>query len=232
MADNYFTQQNETWLRQKWGKFSASEITKLLPGEKTKPAVGETLFHAGAITYIKRVARESYTVFNTEETVETYDMKQGKLREPAAFEHLFKLIGVSNLKHFGGDNPLFVEYGPESGCSPDSLAETDQGVITFGAEIKAPKGDTHFDYVRFIHDQETFKTVCPEYNAQCQFSMMCCKCDVWLFASYNEFFPLKSRALVVEVKKDQRFCDNLDIRLRNAVKRKNEFVEEIMNKIG
>jgi len=214
----------ENWLKIKWQKFSSSTLHPLTINGK-----GE-MFGEGAKTAIMKVARQSYTMFNMEDKVETYDMRVGIAKEPECFAFYKRLIGLEALTHHGGANPIFKHFTNDSGCSPDCTAPIpDTDKISFGAEFKNPSGETHFKYLFDIEKQEDLKKVKPEYYTQVQFSMMCYDVDIWHWASYNEFFPLKERMLILEVKKDFQFCNNLEIRLMQASKLKNKIVEMRMN---
>lgn len=210
----------ENWLKIKWAKFSSSTLHPLNTNGK-----GE-MFGEGAKTAIMKVSRQSYTMFNMEDKVETYDMRVGIAKEPECFTFYKRLIGLEALTHHGGANPIFKLFTDDSGCSPDCTATIPNSEkISFGAEFKNPTGETHFKYLFDIETQEQLKQIKPEYYTQVQFSMMCYGVDLWHWVSYNEFFPLKERMLILEVKKDNSFCDNLEIRLRQASKLKNKIVE-------
>lgn len=213
----------EAWRLAKWGKFSGSQIFHLMvPGE------GQ-LFSTGGITYIEKVAREAYTLYNDEESVESFAMKMGKVREPQSFDFYRRMIGVDSLEYYGGSNPLFVQYCPDSGSSPDCLAKLPDGSNSFGGELKNPTGKIHMHYIRNIHDQWDLKKESEEYYGQCQMGMIACKCDLWHWCSHNEYFPFKNRLLLIEVKADRAYQDNLRMRLKMAVKMKYEIIEELKN---
>lgn len=217
------------WLKEKWGCFSASTASELL-----SKGMGE-LFGVGAKTRIKKVAREAYTQFNMDESsVSTKDMMLGKMREPISYAYLYKLLGIKTLEHHGDCNPLFYrhikdEYKEHAGCSPDVLAYKSDGSISFGIEMKNPKGDAHQDYIMQIENASHLEKYCKDYWVQCQFSMMCYGLDLWLFTSHNEYFPPKTRMLIVEVPLDKSFVANYEIRLSMAIKMKNRIIEQVMN---
>lgn len=238
MTKDYFDMSGEAtldWLRQRWGKFTASEIHKLLT-----PARNGDMFGEVAKNYIKKIACEAYTTFDpTEQPPISYDMRMGKLREPLAFAHFAKITGTQNsLVHCGGAEPLFKHYKPirhlheQAGCSPDALLPKGSSMdeIELGAELKCPSPSVHMEYLLNISDQASFKKFCPEYFAQTQFSLMCFEVDTWFFASYNDAFPFKDKLLIVEIKKDQKYCDDLEGRLHSAVIQKNEILVKLQNR--
>lgn len=230
--NDYFDMSGEAeanWLRLRWGKFTASEINNLLI-----PGKGNEMFGETAKSYIKKVACQAYTRFDpTEQRPISYDMRMGKQREPEAFAHFAKITGTTQtLIHCGGTSPVFKHYKPirdfteQAGCSPDAIDPKGDSMdeIEFGAELKAPSATTHMDYLLNIRTQEHLKAKCAEYYAQIQFSMMCFDVGTWFFASYNDAFPFKDKLLIIEVKKDNRLCADLETRLYHAVIQKNEIL--------
>jgi hypothetical protein len=217
------TTANEKWLLDKWGCFSASEMHKLL-----SKGVGE-MFGKGAKTYIEEVAIEAYTMFNMDENVETYAMKMGKIREAESFYYYIKLLGIQFMEYYGGDNPVFKKYCEDSGCSPDSLAKKADGTASFGAEFKNNQRKQHFTDLRTINEADDLKKEHIDDYTQCQFSMMCYKTDLWHWCSYNEYFPEKDKMLIIEVKEDKSFQDNLIVRLAMAKKIKYRIIEQRNN---
>src|SRR6185503_1053945 len=188
----------EKWLQEKWGKFGASDMHKLWSKGK-----GE-MFGEGAKTHIKKVARQAYTMFNTCDSVETYAMKMGKVNEPQSFGYIYKLLRVPELQFYGSANPIFLphrknDFKADTGCSPDGAAVTKENKISFGIELKNPNGDTFWDYLSEIHNQKDLLTVCNVFYTQIQFSMACTGTDLWLWCCYNEYFPEKDRAIIIEV---------------------------------
>jgi len=219
----------EKWLMDKWGCFGASDMFKLWSKGK-----GE-MFGVGAKTLIKKVARQAYTTFNMEDNVETYSMRMGKILEPQSFGYVYNLLGLKELEYFGSINPIFIKhckdcFNTDTGCSPDGAAKRKDGTISFGIELKNNKGDTHWDSLTEIKRQSDLKEKSKDDYTQCQFSMACCDADVWLWISYNEYFPDKHKALIVEVTPDKEFMEELEERITAAIKKKYEYIDEMKNR--
>lgn len=217
----------EAWKMAKWGMFSASEIDVLAVPAKSG------VFSSGAETYIEDVAREAYTLYNDDDNVETWAMKKGKMKEGQSFSHYRRLIGdLSSLEYFGGGNPYFEKYCADSGSSPDCVAwiNKDEKKASFGSELKNPNAKTHWGYWKTIKDQFDLKMVERKHYGQCQFNMITFKTDLWHWCSYNEYFPFKHQMLIIEVKADKGYQDNLTIRLKMAVKKKWQLIEEMKNR--
>lgn len=218
--------QLEKWKVDKWGMFSASEMDVLLTGPRGK--TNPDLFGDGAMSYIHKVTRQAFTTFNEEDdNAMSYAMKMGKANEPIAYGEYVKRTGFTMLQYFGGESPIFTKYCDHSGCSPDAVAFKTDGSASFGVELKAPQGDTHFDYIRFVRTQEELKEFDRKYYTQCQFAMIAHKCDLWHWASYNDFFPHKHKLHIVEILPDEEFQEKLLHRLTEAIKIKKQILEEL-----
>ncbi|MES1181175.1 MAG: hypothetical protein ABUL44_00115, partial [Flavobacterium sp.] len=123
------------------------------------------------------------------------------------------------------------EYGEHAGGSPDAVAWMVPGIkASFGGELKCPDRDTHWTYLREIKDQYDLQKVSEQYYGQCQGLMRTFDCDLWHWFSFNSYFPLKDRGLIIEVKKDKRWHDDMEIRWDMAIKAKVELVEEMKNR--
>jgi hypothetical protein len=218
----------EKWKMDKWGMFSASEIDCLLTGPRGK--TDTSLFGQGALTYIHKVARQAFTAFNEEDdNAMSYAMKMGKANEPLAFMEYVRLTGITMIEHYGGDNPVFIKHCEHSGCSPDAVAKDKTGRASFGAEIKAPQGDAHFDFLLNVKDQWDLKDWERKYYTQCQFSMMAHNCELWHWISWNEFFPDRYKLHIIEIEPDKPFQEELQMRLDAAIKIKNDILNRLNN---
>jgi hypothetical protein len=222
------TTASEQWLLERKGKFTASEIYKLIVGAKSGG-----MFGVGATTYIEERACDAYTGFSEPKPM-TYDMRMGKMKEPLAFtffeKQIDKFFGFEGLRYHGEDSPLFKHYCPDSGGSPDCLAPINEDTISFGAEFKCPDQLTHMRYLRKVKDQYDLKAESEAYFGQVQFLMMIFKCDLWLWCSFHEMFPIDDRMLIIQVKPDKNYQTALDIRLKMAVKQKYQIIEELKNR--
>jgi hypothetical protein len=229
---NISIESDQKWKELKWGMFSASlEFNLLSPGKYDKTTGTTPIFGDGAISYIRRVARQAFTLYNTEDEMETYAMKQGKAKESESFSELCRQLGRNDvLTYYGGLNALFVPYAPykdDSGTSPDSVAWLDESarIASFGAELKNPSGDVHANYIEYVRDQQDLKKYSLMYFTQVQKAMMTFNCDTWLWCSHNEYFPSKQRLHIVEVVADKNFQNELEARIGMAVQKKHELIE-------
>lgn len=214
----------DQWFEDRWGKFSASEIHKLL-----SKGVGADLFGAGAKTYIRKKAIEKITTFWENPRIEfAKPLLWGKRYEEPAFRHYVHLTGLSDMRYMGTETPLFLTYDENSGGSPDGIMGAGE-TIELGLELKCPlDSGVHWDYLK-MNDQWDLLGYCPEYYAQIQFLLVITKAQMFHFASFDERYKsFKLRMKIIEVKPDLNFQKNLLMRLKMAVKERDKLIEELM----
>jgi len=219
----------DQWHLQRKSKFTASENYKLLLGGK-----GTTVFGDGAMTYIRQKALEmSIVLWERPEMDGVQSLLHGKMYELPAFQAYQKATNNYSMTYLGEDNPLFLEYEPlskESGGSPDAINLTNDAKIDKGAEIKCPKNPmVHFERLKW----RTMWDVKEGYSqcyTQIQNLIMITGADSWDFISYDERqIRVDKKIKIIEILPDRKFQDNLDLRLRMAVKEKYRIYDEYMN---
>ena len=220
----------DRWLIQRWTKFTSSEIYKLLGGGK-KP--GE-IFGAGAMTYIKQKALEMSTLVQERyELNEVEALLHGKVYEQPAYEWYINATKDFSMIHMGSENPMFLDYEPlfgECGGSPDALRLRDDATVIKGAEIKCPKNSMyHFDRLLW-KDQWDVKEKYLSCYAQMQHLLMITKAESWDFMSFDDRQARKEKkGKIINVLPDKKFQDNLDLRIRLAIKEKYRIYKEHMD---
>lgn len=219
----------DLWFIQRWTKFTASENNKLLTGGSK----GE-MFGSGAMTYIKTKALEMSTVMHERpELEEVKSLLWGKVYEYPAYEWYVNETKNYSMKYLGTETPLFLEYEPlanESGGSPDVINLNNDAKIDAGAEIKCPKVSLyHFDRLIW-KDQWDLKENYIQVYSQIQNLLMITGAEFWDFVSFDDRQSLKSKkGKIISVKPDKKFQDNLDIRIRAAIKEKYKIFDRHMN---
>lgn len=199
------------WKEERLGKFTASEIGKLMVKGRSK----DQYFGDGAITYIEGRAAE---IFNQEPVSDLDGMKAiewGNTYEPDA-ANLFWEKMDGNFTYYGKANSKFFHYEPVklwAGGSPDGIIPGKSVV-----EIKCPEISTHHIKYWRMKEGEDLKDVKPLYYAQLQFNMMCTGLHHGYFVSYDPR-PLERcvQLKVLEVLYDKTYCAELDERLKKAV---------------
>jgi len=217
--------QKDEWFAERWGKWTASEIHKLL-----SKGVGDSMFGAGAKTYIKKKAIERQTVFWENPKLEfAKPLLWGKRYEQPAFDHYVKMTGLSSMRYMGTETPLFLTYNEDSGGSPDGIMGDGES-IHIGLELKCPQNsEVHWDYLG-LRNQFDLMQVSIEYYAQVQMLMMITKAPTWHWVSFDERYKdVSKRMRIIEIYPDKPFQSNLDIRIRQASKERDRIIEERNN---
>lgn len=193
-------QRNDLWFKQRLGRFTASEIHKLM-GVR---GLGET----GKSYAIEKAIEQLYG--EVEENFTSYDMERGTELEPLAFAKFKELkslefLEVENCGFFTGDI---------HGASPDGLVGTDAVL-----EIKCPKSATFF---KLVADNEIDK----KYFYQMQHQMMLTGRNKAYFFNYfifegKEFW----HEIIIEI--DEKVCDLIWDRILEANEIKKEYINKL-----
>lgn len=218
----------DEWHLARWHRFTSSENYKLLTG--TKP---NELWSIGAKTYIEQKAVN--TVTRMEERPELEEVKSllwGRAHEYPGFETYVKTTRNTSMTYMGSENPVFLVYEPladESGGTPDAAHITASNKIDVGAEIKCPKNSIeHFRRLKW-KSQWDIKEGYPLVYCQMQHLLMITGAVEWHFISYDDRqLSKKNKIKIIEVKPDQKFMDNLEVKLRMAVKEKYKLLSEYL----
>lgn len=194
-------QRSEDWKKERYGKFSASEIYKLL-GIK---ALGET----GKSYAIEKAIEELYG--EMEENYVTADMERGINTEPLAFAKFKELKGLEFLEV---SNCSFFKFGEHAGASPDGLVSNNSVL-----EIKCPKSTTFFKLV-------ATNEIDAKYYAQMQMQMLCTGSDRAYFFNYlihdgTEYYH------EIIVQRDEEMIEKIKNRLEQAIEIKTEYINLI-----
>jgi len=216
----------DRWHLARWSCFTASENYKLLA-----PAKGNAMFGDGALTYIEQKALEMTTrMHERPELDEAKSILHGRAHEYPAFVEYRERTGYHSFTYLGDDNPMFYPYRPlaeESGGTPDCGNITTEGLIDIGAEIKCPKNPiNHFRRLKWKDQWDVYKEYIQCYT-QCQFLMMCTGAKQWDFVSFDDRQIVRSKKIkIIEIKPDKNFQNNLEVRLRQAIKEKYRIISD------
>src|SRR5215469_1689555 len=126
----------DKWYTDRWGKFTGSEIYKLL----TRPKSPNDLWSAGALTYIEERALQSICgIWERPKLEEVDSLLWGNANEYPAYEMYVKATKNYSVTFMGSENPTFLDYEPmkeECGATPDAANITGENKIDLGVEIK------------------------------------------------------------------------------------------------
>lgn len=213
MTDIFSAQQD--WQAKRLGKFTASNIGKLLKKGRSKAEY----FGDGALTYINAVLTEILTSEPMDGELSGANIKSlqhGQAHEYEALILLQERTGIE-IEFFGLANPQFIEYNRYSGGTPDGLS------AEYLIEIKCPWNSAihtkrlkavlkGLDFNQWLKEEE------PDYYAQVQFNMMCAKKDKALFVSYDPRAIAygDNRLVIMEILADKEYQTDLSERLEKA----------------
>lgn len=202
-------QNTEEWERIRIGRFTSSEMYKLLTPPKSKEAKDAGKLSETALTYINTKVAETLTGMKKVDSY-AYPLVYGKQTEPEAIEYFCTTKGFIH-------EPIgFIVFGDHAGGSPDGIInETDI------LEVKCPYQETHIDYL-MLTDQWDLKRENPAYYYQCQSNLLFSKKEKCHFVSYQPLFPEKQRIAHIEVKPDNQAFDKIVEVIPKAVKEKLE----------
>lgn len=216
----------DKWHTERWHRYTSSENYKLLT-----PAKANEFWSVGAKTYIEQKAVN--TVTQMQERPELEEVKSllwGKVHEYPAYEAYIAATRNTSMTYMGHDDPIFLVYEPlkeESGGTPDAANITSSNSIDIGCEIKCPRNTIeHFRRLRW-KSMWDIKEGYPLVYCQMQHLMMITGAKEWHFISYDDRqLSKKNKIKIIEVKPDQKFQDNLHVRLEMAIKEKYKILSE------
>jgi len=194
-------QRIESWKQQRYGKFTASEIVKIL-GVR---GLGET----GKNYAIDKAIEALYGEF--EENYISYDMQNGIDTEPLAFA---KFKELKSLEFLEVTNCGFFDNCEHSGASPDGLV-SDDAIL----EIKCPKSSTFFKLV-------ATNEVDAKYYAQMQMQMMSTNRNKAYFFNYLIHDGTEYHHEII-VERDEVIIEKIKERLQEVIEIKTEYINKI-----
>jgi putative phage-type endonuclease len=199
-------QRSEEWFNARKGRFTASEIHKLM-GVKGLGLTGES--------YCFEKASEIVFGLDDEDNFISYDMKRGIELEPLAFR---KFKELKEQLFIDVKETTLFPYGDNACASPDGLVGNDAIL-----EIKCPRSTKFFNLVA-----KGFDAIDKEYYYQMQFQMMCTNSTKAHFFNYQIFNGVEMWH-EIEVDKCEKTIALIDERLIEATKLRDEFIQYLIN---
>ena len=202
-------QRSEEWYEIRRGKFTASNIHKLM-GVK---GLGKT-----GLTYIDEVVADMLSDESEDERFENKAMRWGIDWEPVAAAWYAKAFN-KELEERG-----FVLYSKDAGASPDRLIVDEKK----GIEIKCPfNRANHLKHLK-LNDASELKAECPEYYWQIMFNILCCDYESWDFVSFDPRYREDLKLFALEIKRNDEDCKLMEQRLVEAIEIKNNILKTIV----
>ena len=218
--DDMPAQGSFDWRRERLGKFTGSNIYKLLQSGKKK----SDIFGQTAMAYIRKVAAERclnakmvnddelFAVFCEQTEISSKAIAWGKEQELNARALFRKITGYEIEIPSSVEHSSIANYA----ASPDGICFEHDFII----EIKCPNYETAFEYQTSIKDANTLLETEPKYYWQMQAEMDCTGASKGVFISYCPFLAKPLHYAFIE-----RVEDDVN-KLRERVKLANEFIEE------
>jgi hypothetical protein len=201
-------QRTEEWFKEREGKFTASQINRLLGKEglkRTESSISNYAFEK-AIEMIYGVQ---------EQDLVSFDMQRGIDLEPLAFK---KFKEIKELEFIDVEETGFHSYCENSGASPDGLV-SDNGIL----EIKCPKRDKFFKIVANGIDE-----IDPVYISQMQKQMLSAKREkAYFFNFFIDEGVEYWHTLIIQ--RDDVMIELIKERIAKAVIIRDKFIEKIKN---
>lgn len=207
----------DLWLKERRGKFTASEIHRLLTYENKPDELPK-----GAETYVLEKVVEELTDESKERFISD-SMQFGIDTEIEAIISFTAKRDVT-IKNIGKEQK-FIKYGKHAGGTPDGIG------FGFGIEVKCPDSKTHFIYSTQINNSNDLKDVKKEYYWQIQSLMLFTGKNYWYFISYDSRFKNKSKRLYfVKIERNEKDIDFLKSRLEMAINLKKQLLYDFRNR--
>lgn len=191
MLDEYFE-----WMKERCGKFTASEIHRLMTSGR-----GGKYFSADGEKYIRSKAAEILTQeINNGGRRNTDAMEWGNSHEQEAFARFLNDMKVTDADYNGGGNPVFIEYSPWCGGSPDGKVVIDGEKRLI--EIKCPYNSGEHAEHLLMNTQDDLLDYKPEYFYQICANLIFLNLKRGYLISYDPRYvepPLQIKILPVEI---------------------------------
>ena len=205
-------QAQEAWLKERWGKFTSSEIHRLMAVK----GLGE-----GAKTYIREKAAECMTPFVFDE-FSTPAMEWGKEHELEAIVQFEQATGI-RVNNTGKHQQFILSECGQWGGTPDGV------IFDSGVEVKCPKSANHLQYLD-VNDAASLKEIESKYYWQIQSYMALTGKDFWYFISYDpRFFNIPTRLHYCVIERVQSDIDLMLERIALAVIERDKIIKRLSN---
>ena len=196
-------QKTIEWLNIRKGKFTGSEIYKLMSEPKSKTE----LLSETAKTYILEKIAEEFTD-ELKESFTTPAMQWGNDHEPLAKKWYTKLTGKLIDEIAFVQHPMFNDCGG----SPDGFIREGNHII----EIKCPFNSVnHIKHV--LTSQEYFKKELKEYYWQMQFYIYCLNVEYCDFISFDPRINSDFGLHIKRIERDEKDIEFMNNKISQAI---------------
>ena len=228
---------HDEWLSKRIGRFTASEVWKLMTDARSKADKDAGKLSETAMTYVMEKAVEELTGFRKK--FNTPAMDHGVSNEKEAFDSFCELTGLP----FTYCSKEFYAISNIAGASPDGILYDNLEPIAV-LDVKCPQPVTFFEeltsYLNSDKDDE-FGGISKNYYHQLQFQMLATKTPTSFLAYYlakefnNSFtgevehtfdLPIDRRMFFVEIKANESVQNDIVDRIEKAEKIKQSLISK------
>lgn len=223
-------QRTMDWYRARLGRFTGSQVGKLLVKGRDKVSIGKT-----AYAYIYQVMAERqmsaevlkddsmfglFAQYLEEMDNTTKAMRIGIEREAEA-RALYSLIKDVYVEEVGS---IEHEYLHTFSSSPDGVIRDNTGAIIGCCEFKCQQPSTFIQYQLNVHDNASLKEMNLDYYCQCQSHMMVTNAQWCDFAVYCKWQAVPMH--ITRIERDEATIDEIV----TAVCQADELISNMMMK--
>lgn len=223
-------QRTSEWFSVRNGRFTGSEMYKLMTGGKrdmteqelieykaanpkgTRKTI-DVMFGETALSYIFQKACDVAFGRDEEEQFVSQDMLRGQMLEPIAFE---KFKELKEADFMTVEKTSFFVYGDNAGASPDGLVNSDAVL-----EIKAPRPTKFFKLVKDGYD-----AIDNEYIVQMQTEILCTNSKRAHFFNYIIYNGVPMWHEII-VPRDEEMIAKIKERIEEAVVIRDAYVKQL-----
>lgn len=199
-------QRTKDWYKVRSGRFTASNIDRLLGKEglkRTKDSIDNFAFEKAVESLYGR----------EEDTYISEDMQRGINQEPLAFK-LFK--DLKSYDFLDVEEVGFYKYGEHAGASPDGYVSNNSNL-----EIKCPRRNKFFKIVANGKSE-----IDSKYFSQMQMQMLCTNTEKSYFLNYYLENNIQYWHEII-VERDEKTIDLIKKRIEIATEIKLDYIDKI-----
>lgn len=203
----------EDWHRARSGKFTPSELYRLMTPPKTKTEV----LSEGAKTYVKEKIAEILTIDISNDKMfhGNNATEWGNSYEGEAIEVFSDMLNKEIV------NPGFINYDNNFGGTPDGISHDK----LFGIEVKCPYNSSiHLD--NLLLDSLAFKKERKEYYWQIQGYSLITGIENWYFVSYDPR-QIDYKLKILPIKRNEDDIRLIKEKLQIATNYKQELITKL-----
>lgn len=207
-------QGSDGWNYARLGRFTSSEMYKLMTEPRNKGDKEAGKLSEGAMTYVGIKVAEVLTGQPKSESY-AYPLVYGKELEPQAIEYFIKKTGYTY------EPAMFVPFGDHSGGSPDGYINENDLL-----EVKCPwASENQVDYL-MLTDQYDLKRNHPNHYWQCMSNLLFTDKDQLHFVAYDpRMSQEKHRMVHIVVKPNPEDFEKITTQLAKAIKEKLKLIQ-------